>query len=205
MTMPLPLETDADDVPLLAFTVHGDPAPQGSKNGRPIYRGRGPDREFTGKVAMQESSAKVQPWRDAVRQAAVKASGGRPLNYRYPVEVEIVFTRPRPARRPDWWPREWAWGKDMVAVPSCTPDLDKLLRSTSDALGPTTAEIGRGKAKRTVDILGTIADDSLIVRYRDPRKVYPGWDVDALDRPGAVIRIYPWRPPLGTCTIGGAR
>jgi Holliday junction resolvase RusA-like endonuclease len=202
MMQPLFEEPHADaNTLLLAFTVYGDPAPQGSKKARPVYRGRGKDRVFTGRVAQQESSKAVKPWRDAVRAASLIASGGRHLHYRRPVIAEMVFTVSRPARRPEWWPPEWPWGKDAQVVPACFPDLDKYLRATSDALSPVHTVVDRfDPAKRKVVKMrvqvegGALADDALIVGYRNPRKVYPGVDPDALDRPGAVIRIFAWTP-----------
>ncbi len=62
--------------------------------------------------------------------------------------------------------------------PSVKPDLSKLIRSTEDAL--TDARIW--------------TDDALVVEYRYAAKRYPNAGRDALDAPGAVIRIW---------TIGG--
>lgn len=157
--------------PLIVITAFGTPAPQGSKNARPIYKGRGEGKVFTGKVAQQESSAKVKPWRDAVRTAAVEATG--PACARLglvewevldgPLVAEFVFTLTR--------------GKTVRREHHTTyPDLSKLIRSTEDAL--TSAKIW--------------ADDARVIRFHDPRKVYVGAaDPDALAEPGVVIRI--WR------------
>jgi Holliday junction resolvase RusA-like endonuclease len=77
-----------------------------------------------------------------------------------------VFTVRKPASAP----------KRRVTWPTTrdSGDIDKLLRSTFDAL--TTA--------------GAIADDSRIVEIT-ARKVFPGEGLDALETPGAVIRV--WR------------
>jgi Holliday junction resolvase RusA-like endonuclease len=112
-------------VPTIAFTVLGTPAPQGSKQARPIYKGRGAARQFTGKVAQVESSKAVQPWRDAVRAAAYHHRTALNLPpFTGPLIVRVTFYLPRPKSAPK---SRWAADK--------RPDLDKLLRSTFDALG----------------------------------------------------------------------
>jgi len=97
---------------MTTFHVAGVPAPQGSKN---AYR-RG------GRVVLVESSKKVKPWRAAVAQAATIAYlRTEPIDG--PVAVEIDFHLPRPKSLP----KRVIW---MVKK----PDLDKLIRSTLDAL-----------------------------------------------------------------------
>jgi len=148
----------------LAIVVYGRPAPQGSKR-------------HVGKGAMVESSAHLKPWREAVRSEAVgelerwrTAFVGPPTLLGierttplggWPVAARMVFTMAAPkAARPG----------DRPAV---MPDLSKLVRATEDAL---------------VDA-GVLADDKLIVEYDRVAKVYPRWDPESLDRPGAVIRL----------------
>ena len=92
------------------ITVYGMPAPQGSKS----FKGmRG------GHAILVESSKKVKPWRDSVAWAAVE-SGEK---YAGPVAVSIDFYLPRPTSTPK-----------RVTVPAKKPDIDKLIRSTLDAL-----------------------------------------------------------------------
>lgn len=99
----------------VAFPVHGVPAPQGSKRAFVV----------NGRAVLTESSAKVKPWREAVVNAAVDAMNGRePLEG--PVAVFVSFRLPRPK----------TVKRDL---PSVRPDLDKLSRSTLDAL--TTAQV----------------------------------------------------------------
>lgn len=156
--------------PLITIVAFGIPGPQGSKKARPIYSGRGAERSFTGRVAMQESSAKVKPWRAAVQEAAVAATGPACAALGLaewevldrPLLVEFAFSMPR--------------GRTVKREHHTTyPDLSKLIRSTEDAL--TAARIW--------------ADDALIVGYHDSRKHYVrSADPDALAKPGAVIRIW---------------
>lgn len=98
--------------------VAGAPAPQGSK--RALRAGS--------RITMIESSKRVKPWRKAVREAfeAVRDELGVELFPVGPVVVKIVFVMHRPqatARR--------------KPTPAHTkrPDLDKLIRSTFDAIG----------------------------------------------------------------------
>lgn len=157
--------------PLITIVVRGTvPGPQGSKKARPIYKGRGADRIFTGRAVVEESSKKVRPWREAVQAAAADAAtrAAAALGLTQwkaldgPLIAEMCFSLPR--------------GKTVKRRHHTTyPDLSKLIRSTEDAL--TRA--------------GIYADDARIVGYHNPRKVYVrADDPDALDLPGAVIRIW---------------
>lgn len=109
---------------LLDIFIPGKPAPQGSKHARPIYRGRGEDRVFTGKVAQVESSkVGVREWRADVRAAAEAAWAGRaPIDG--PVVARMEFVLPRPRSTP----------KRRTPPAVKRPDCSKLARSTEDAL-----------------------------------------------------------------------
>lgn len=137
---------------MIAFNVYGIPGPQGSK--RHVGGGR-----------MIESSAKVKPWREAVKWAAREAMAG-PDGWAAmdgPLVAVMVFTLPKPASAP----------KKRQTWPDRKPDLSKLLRSTEDAL---------------VDA-GLIADDARIVAYARAAKVFPGEDLNALRSPGCYVEI----------------
>lgn len=167
-TTPAPADLPAagtGTIPDLTITIHDHrPAPQGSK--RHVGRGR-----------LIEQSTRVKPWRLAVHQAAqagmrarhTATCGGAPAGpvdpIDGPVSVEVIFTVRKPASAP----------KTRLTWPTTrdSGDIDKLLRSTFDALS--------GVA---------ISDDSRVVEVT-ARKVHPGEGLDALDAPGAVIRI--WR------------
>lgn len=107
----------------IAIKVHGTPAPQGSK--RHVGGGR-----------MVESSKKVKPWREAVETAAQAAVHALPhfQTFTGPVRVRVDFTIERP--RSHFRSGRFAklvkdTAPDYVSV---KPDIDKLLRSTFDAL-----------------------------------------------------------------------
>lgn len=131
--------------------VHGDPGPQGSK--RHVGGGR-----------MVESSAKVKPWREAVKWAFITLGGIDRYHVPGPVRVELVFTVRKPLGAP----------KRRRTLPMRKPDLDKLTRSTLDALTQVTA----------------IEDDARVVELAAAKR-FPGEGEDALESPGCVIRI--WR------------
>lgn len=152
---------------LLSVVVIGQPAPQGSKR-------------HVGKGVMVESSKAVKPWREAVKFAArnhgsliigdtTGPSMPMPETFSCPLRVEVTFTLPKPKSAP----------KTRRTVPAKRPDIDKLLRSTLDALTDA----------------GVWADDGLIVEVVG-RKTYPGHDEhpEALTVPGALIRIYEVTP-----------
>lgn len=132
----------------LFITVYGLPAPQGSKR-------------HVGKGIMIESSAKVQPWREAVKMAALVAMGGSPDGVSGPISVQMIFTMNRPKTAPR-----------TRKHPDRKPDLSKLIRSTEDAL---------------TDI-GAWEDDARVVSCL-ALKVFPGCHDHALATSGAVIII----------------
>jgi crossover junction endodeoxyribonuclease RusA len=96
------------------------------------------------------------------RQAVHRAAAESKARVRGPVELVMVFTFPKPRSA---LKRRRTW-------PDRRPDLDKLLRATLDALATA----------------GTIEDDSRVVAIR-AAKVSPGDCPEALDMPGARIRV----------------
>lgn len=128
--------------------VPGTPAPQGSKRYLGNRGGRG--------ILVESASTKVKSWRADVREAA---TGLVPAPVEGAVSVAITFLLARPrsvpvARRP---------------LPIVKPDIDKLLRSTLDALKSA----------------GVYGDDAQVV-HTDVTKVYAD-GVNAV--PGALIRV----------------
>lgn len=147
---------DVNDLALMV-RVHGIPAPQGSK--RHVGNGR-----------MIESSRKVGPWREAVKAAVLAATSRKPTALDGPVQVDITFILPRPKGHYGTGRNAGKVRTSAPAEPTTKPDLDKLLRSTLDAL---------------TDV-GAIRDDSQVVRI-EAAKVY-SWPEEP---PGATIHI--WR------------
>lgn len=142
---------------MIEIVVYGAPAPQGSKR----YVGT----TKTGRGIMVESSKKVKPWRDDVKNAAEDWLDLQPVRTTLdgPLQVTMVFTLPKPASAPK---RRRTW-------PDRKPDLSKLVRSTEDALSDS----------------GFWADDARVVEYARLAKVFPGEDPLALDAPGVRIRV----------------
>ena len=103
----------------IEITVHGAPAPQGSKTRMP-------------NGAMVESSKKVGPWRADVK-AAAEATGSSMLLQPVGVEIQFRLARPR---------SHYRTGKDTShlltgtapAHPKGKPDVDKLARAVLDGL-----------------------------------------------------------------------
>ncbi|MFD8774552.1 RusA family crossover junction endodeoxyribonuclease [Streptomyces sp. NPDC059916] len=156
--------------PVLTVTVHGLPAPQGSKS----HKGKG---------RMVESSIHVAPWREAVvwamRQQIIRQRGWRPLDGA--VEASMVFSFVRPKGHYGTGRNARVLKPSAPARPAVMPDLSKLARSTEDAI--TTA--------------GGYRDDALLVSYRRLEKRYvtdAGSVADVLDVQGAVIRLYRVEP-----------
>ena len=74
---------------MIKFSVYGLPGPQGSK--------RFVGKSKSGRGIMVESSAKVRPWREAVKWAAMQAGARIPDG---PLWVSMVFTLPKPKSAP---------------------------------------------------------------------------------------------------------
>lgn len=105
----------------LRFRVVGAPGPQGSKR-------------HVGKGVMVESSKLVKPWRQDVVAAATKAAAEQGWHPPREVRVVAVFTFRRPQHHyrtgkfsHELRPNAPVWHANQ-------PDLDKLARSTLDAL-----------------------------------------------------------------------
>jgi Holliday junction resolvase RusA-like endonuclease len=112
-------------------------------------------------IMVESSSKKLKPWRLAVSWAASEQR----KTIKGPIIVEMVFTLPKPKSAPK---RRKTW-------PDRTPDLSKLARSAEDSLSDA----------------GIWEDDARVIEYRLLAKRYPNEGVDALDRPGVVIRLFP--------------
>jgi Holliday junction resolvase RusA-like endonuclease len=143
--------------PLLAMRIVGAPAPQGSKS---AFRN-----PHTGRIQQVESSKAVKPWRADVKAAAEQAIALRPAAFPLagPLAAHITFTLPKPTSAPK---RTRTW-------PAKRPDLDKLVRSTLDAL----------------KTAGAYLDDAQVVELVT-RKAYPLEHAEALGVPGAVVHLY---------------
>lgn len=127
------------------FIVYGTPAPQGSK--KPYGNGR------------VEASKLVKPWREAVKWAWIEMrNSGIVEPIMGPVIVDTMFYFQRPKKPKYEFP--------------CVKDVDKLLRSTNDALTQ----------------CGAIEDDRFIV-VGSFGKVYAGSLPYGLQQPGATIKI----------------
>lgn len=143
------------------LTIYGIPGPQGSKSFKGFNR--------AGTAILAESSKKVKPWRDDITTAihtylAPLRPGWAPIHTAQ--IVTMIFTLPKPSASP----------KTRRIAPAKMPDLDKLARSTGDALVQA----------------GLLKDDALIVEYSRLAKVYPGEDIEALEAPGAIITLDNW-------------
>ena len=209
------LTLDLLGAPAFQLAVHGDPAPQGSKDAS-VRNGR---------AFLFEASKRVTPWRRAVRDAVIEAVDvdWQPLDG--PLVVDMIVTLPRPKSLP----------KTLRRVPSPVPDLSKLLRATEDALverpkvpcptckvkvGVTYEGDGLWKARPHAQkrvpcpVSGTVFpapprlaprlkpaalhDDARIVSFRRLDKVYADdtFDSDALEVPGVVFRAWDYPAAL---------
>jgi Holliday junction resolvase RusA-like endonuclease len=152
---------------VIRVAVDGLPAPKGSFRISSRGRGRRP--------VVRKDSPKTEAWEVAVSWAARMAMRGRTMFVDQPLHVRAIFMLPRPDR--DIGVR--GLRAAALPVPSVKPDLDKLLRSTLDALESIVYD-----------------GDSRIVAI-EASKVYA-----AAGLPGAVIEVWPWGGADRCCTPG---
>lgn len=159
-----PAATVAGPQPAITVTAYGLPGPQGSK-------------KHVGNGVMVESSAKVKPWRQDVKHAALDVTGAFPdwtvLTGPLAVAMTFTFARIKSHYRTGRYAHLL---KDTAPLqPTVYPDLSKIVRSTEDAL---TGVIWK--------------DDAQVVQYVRLGKWYAGVDApDVLAVPGCVIRVWP--------------
>jgi Holliday junction resolvase RusA-like endonuclease len=150
--------------PAITVTAVGLPGPQGSKR-------------HVGNGVMVESSAKVKPWRQDVKHAALDVTGALAdwtvLTGPLAVAMTFTFARIKSHYRTGRYAHLL---KDSAPdQPTVYPDLSKIVRSTEDAL---TGVVWK--------------DDAQVVQYVRLGKWYAGVDApDVLAVPGCVIRV--WR------------
>jgi Holliday junction resolvase RusA-like endonuclease len=171
--------TAPDPIPELVWqkvadiTVYGEPAGQG----RVSFMG-------VGRPAVHSNAKDLKPWRAAIIRAARQATGAHGftdwdgtcavcqevkkkhgLYVGVPTRAEITITVPKPKTAPK---RRRTW-----PITRSSTDIDHHARACLDSLSES----------------GLIKDDSQITELTI-RKVYPGEDPEALDQPGATIRLY---------------
>jgi Holliday junction resolvase RusA-like endonuclease len=144
----------------LTVVAHGLPSPQGSK------------RSVAAGVLVDQNPRALQTWREDVKLAAIRACEATPSwEKAYPAIVGyFTFAMPRPAHHHVGGDRLRELRDNAPALHATRPDLDKLLRSTWDAL--TTA--------------GVWADDSRCAQAFIVKR-YVGASSETLDLPGVRI------------------
>lgn len=140
--------------PVLTFIAHGQPRPKGSM--RHVGHGR----------MVEQVNGK--PWREAVKWAAMEATGNAPMGaypLNGPLRVEATFTFPKPASAPK---RRTSW-----PITRSSGDADKQLRNLFDAMQDA----------------GIMRDDAQIIEATVAKR-FPLEGTDALTYPGVVVRVY---------------
>lgn len=114
------------------FRVYGTPRPQGSKR----HVGNG--------VMIESGGAALRTWREDVKHAALaeRAKLDEPLDG--PIGLYVGFFLPRPVSHYRTGRNAHLLRDAAPALPYRKPDIDKLLRSTLDAI--TTAQLWRDDA-----------------------------------------------------------
>lgn len=140
----------------LVITVHGKPAPQGSKR-------------HVGNGVMIESSKRLRPWREDVKAAALTVLNGQPRIEDAPVCAHITFCFDKPLRAPK---RRPIW-----PITRSSGDVDKLVRAVFDAL--TDAGVWRDDAQVISVTADKIHTDDPDAPLRVPGAVVRIWEVAA--------------------------
>lgn len=110
----------------LALDVIGTPAPQGSHRGFVV----------NGRAVITQDNKKTKPWRQDVKATALSelATLTPWTPYDGPVEVQITFRMPRPRYHYGTGRNANQLKATAPAFVDKKPDIDKLTRSTLDAL-----------------------------------------------------------------------
>jgi Holliday junction resolvase RusA-like endonuclease len=112
---------------VIRIDVLGTPAPKGSS--RAFFKA-GMKRA----VIVKDNSERQKAWDGAVRQAALEVLGelAEPVYVERPLVVTIEFRMARPAGH--WHPTKGGLKPSAPPAPRGKPDIDKLARTTLDAL-----------------------------------------------------------------------
>lgn len=164
MLLQKPRAATSESAAPLHIEVIGTPRPQGSK--KAFYNAK-----LGRALIVDDNDVKLRTWRQdvvAATRAILKAEGRTPLPPRTAIDVAIIFMMPRPKGH-------WRTGRNAHLLrdevpprPSSKPDIDKLSRSTLDALRDA----------------GVYVDDAQVVGL----KAHKVW---ATERIGAVIDVFP--------------
>jgi crossover junction endodeoxyribonuclease RusA len=141
------------------FRVTGIPGAQGSK-------------KLSRWGAMIEASKKVHPWRQDVRAASEKAYKGEVLDCPVSVSIEFIFARPKAHFRTGKYSTLLREDAPLHMTSKANGDIDKLCRSTLDALSMTTGG-------------NVFEDDSQVVMLNAEKR----YAASKNDLPGAHISI----------------
>jgi Holliday junction resolvase RusA-like endonuclease len=115
---------------VIRLTVLGTPAPKGSAR---AFINKRTGRAFVAPGGAKSTEIKIASWNVAVRQAASEAIAGGALTFREcPLKVSIVFRLVRP--RGHYSKATGQLLPSAPAFPATKPDIDKLARTTLDAM-----------------------------------------------------------------------
>lgn len=114
---------------VLEVDVPGTPAPKGSAR---AFVNKTTGRAFVAPGGARSTERKITAWSAAVRARVLESIGAveAPVLVRRPVSVEIVFRLARPSGH--WGAR--GLKASAPNAPATKPDIDKLARTTLDAL-----------------------------------------------------------------------
>ena len=152
------IATSEQKLVTVEFRVFGLPAPQGSK-------------KHVGRGVMVESSKKVRPWRQDVMATSDRAYKGKVITNPVRLEVDFFFARPKSHYRTGKYSDLLREDAPIYAFTHNLGDLDKLLRSTIDALSFVTGGC-------------IIRDDCLVVSISSSKQY-----ANAITPPGAAIKV----------------
>lgn len=145
---------DVDRWEIGPLFVAGTPRPQGSKRGFVIPPKKGVPGAKARAIVVNDEPQLLKDWRADLRGSLEAAMAGREV-YECALEVAVTFAIRRPKHHYVAGNPERPLKDSAPIWPTQDPDVDKLQRAVGDAL------------------TGIVwADDNLIVRWKDPEKVW---------------------------------
>jgi len=114
---------------MIEFTIHGEPATQGSKISHALYNKQGDPVMRNGRVVVvcRESSKGHAAWRNLVAETAIHEMRGKGL-LTGPVSLCITFIRPRPKSHYGSGKNSQKLKPSAPVYPIVKPDTIKLTR-----------------------------------------------------------------------------
>jgi crossover junction endodeoxyribonuclease RusA len=162
----------------IAFSVLGEPKPQGSKKAHPVYGRDGKPVMKHGRMllVMREDNPEAPAWRQEIKTELNRTYPGPGL-LDGPLSLRVLFLRPRPRRHYGTGRNAGTLKPSAPPFPTTKPDNSKLVRAIEDALtGVLWTDDARVVWREDLKLWGPRYETRIVVEEIDPRAdIRPDW------------------------------